>query len=449
MNKEKITASSVSKFIRENPPRSRIWDSELGGFYLLTLADGRGAWRVKYRGVDDKAREITIGQYPSMTPEQARKEAKSSINLADTGNDPLQAKEEKKQAALKLKEQTLRVYLSGAYSAYQNTRKSGQQTINILANHFKDWLDKPMFELKPADVLSWQAQKTTEGLHFATMKRNYGALQGLLNHAVKYQAIAKNPLKGTSLQKPAMTDEELDQSGSERRYLTRDEVNGLFDGLDLYQGKIRQQRQNSRAHVKAHLPDLDNVMFVDHVKPFILLAYYTGFRSGDIFGLRWEHVNFDFGFIRKTIEKTAHHIPEPRTFDLSDAALNVLNAWWLQHNKPKSGFVFPSKSSESGRMTKNAMQKPWANIKKLSGLSLNLNFYSLRHNFASQLVMAGADLLTVSKLMAHTDINTTIKHYGHLQPNMARKWVNEFANMVNNTQSLKTANNNSRLSKVS
>jgi integrase len=47
--------------------------------------------------------------------------------------------------------------------------------------------------------------------------------------------------------------------------------------------------------------------------------------------------------------------------------------------------------------------------------------------------MAGADLLTVSKLMAHTDINTTIKHYGHLQPNMARKWVNEFAKMTNDS----------------
>lgn len=447
MNKEKITASSVNKFIRENPPRSRIWDSELGGFYLLTLADGRGAWRVKYRGVDGKAREATIGQYPAMTPEQARKEAKTTINQADTGIDPLQVREVKKQEALKLKEQTMRAYLAGAYNVYQASRKSGQQTLSILHNHFADWLDKPMTELKPSDVLTWQGKKMAEGLHFATMIRTYGALHGLLNHAVKYQVIAHNPLKGTSLQKPAMTDDELGQSGSERRYLTIDEVKCLFNGLDLYQEKTRQQRRNSRAHGKAHLPNLDTVSFVDHVKPFILLAYYTGFRSGDIFGLRWEHVNFDFGFIRKTIEKTAHHIPEPRTFDLSDAALNVLNLWWLQHNKPKSGFVFPSKSSDSGRMTKNAMQKPWANIKKISGLSQDLDLYSLRHNFASQLVMAGADLLTVSKLMAHTDINTTIKNYGHLQPHMARKWVNEFANMANHTPSLKTANN-SHLSQV-
>lgn len=433
MNKEKITASSVNKFIRENAPRSRLWDSELGGFYLLSLTDGRGAWRVKYRGLDGKPREATIGQYPAMTPEQARKEAKATINQADTGDDPLQIRADKKQAALKLKEQTIRAYLAGAYSVVQASKKSGEQTLSMIQNHFADWLDRPMAELMPVDVLAWQGKKMAEGLHFATMIRIYGALHGLLNHAVKYQTITHNPLKGTTLQKPAMTDDELGQSGGERRYLSIDEVKALFKGLDAYQDKIRNQRRSSRSHGKPYLPDLDAVSFVDHVKPFILLAYYTGFRSGDIFGLRWEHVNFDFGFIRKTIEKTAHHIPEPRTFDLSDAALSVLNLWWLQHDKPKSGFVFPSKSSKSGRMEKGAMQTPWKNIKRFSDLPQDLDLYSLRHNFASQLVMAGADLLTVSKLMAHTDINTTIKHYGHLQPNMARKWVNEFAKMANDS----------------
>ena len=198
MNKEKITASSVNKFIRENAPRNRLWDSELGGFYLLSLTDGRGAWRVKYRGLDGKPREATIGQYPAMTPEQARKEAKATINQADTGDDPLQIRADKKQAALKLKEQTIRAYLAGAYSVVQASKKSGEQTLSMIQNHFADWLDRPMAELMPVDVLAWQGKKMAEGLHFATMIRIYGALHGLLNHAVKYQTITHNPLKGTT-----------------------------------------------------------------------------------------------------------------------------------------------------------------------------------------------------------------------------------------------------------
>ena len=179
MNKEKVTATFAAKFIRESSTRQRLWDIELGGFYLLSLGNGKGSWRVKYRALDGRSREITIGQYPAMTPEQARKEAKIAINQADTGNDPLQAREDKKQEALKLKEQTMRAYLAGAYSVYQASRKSGQQTQSILHNHFADWLDRPMTELKPADVLAWQGKKMAEGLHFATMTRTYGALNGL------------------------------------------------------------------------------------------------------------------------------------------------------------------------------------------------------------------------------------------------------------------------------
>ncbi|HSP31778.1 MAG TPA: tyrosine-type recombinase/integrase, partial [Halomonas sp.] len=54
--------------------------------------------------------------------------------------------------------------------------------------------------------------------------------------------------------------------------------------------------------------------------------------------------------------------------------------------------------------------------------------YSLRHNFASQLVLAGIDLLTVSKLMAHSDIQTTIQFYAHLRPDHTRDAVEAFAN---------------------
>lgn len=78
------------------------------------------------------------------------------------------------------------------------------------------------------------------------------------------------------------------------------------------------------------------------------------------------------------------------------------------------------------------MQKPWARIRQLAGLPNDLVLYSLRHNFASQLIMNGADLLSVSKLMAHSDIQTTIEHYAHLSPNHSRDFVEDFAQQVPN-----------------
>nr|WP_246389890.1 site-specific integrase [Halomonas cerina] len=157
--------------------------------------------------------------------------------------------------------------------------------------------------------------------------------------------------------------------------------------------------------------------------------YYTGFRPGDLFGLRWDHVNLDFRTVRKTIEKTAHHREEPQTFPLSTAAVDVLKTWHRQQGKPSTGLVFPS-GRNGKRMSATAMQKPWAAVRKLADLPDDLQLYTLRHNFASQLVMAGVDLLTVSKLMAHADIQTTIKYYAHLRPDHSRDAVEAFAKAV-------------------
>jgi len=49
-----------------------------------------------------------------------------------------------------------------------------------------------------------------------------------------------------------------------------------------------------------------------------------------------------------------------------------------------------------------------------AGLS-HVTFHALRHTFASHLVMRGADLPSVQRLMGHNDIKTTMR-YAHLAP---------------------------------
>lgn len=49
-----------------------------------------------------------------------------------------------------------------------------------------------------------------------------------------------------------------------------------------------------------------------------------------------------------------------------------------------------------------------------------VTFHTLRHTFASWLVMAGVDLYTVSKLLGHSTIALVEKTYGHLAPDHMR-----------------------------
>ena len=61
------------------------------------------------------------------------------------------------------------------------------------------------------------------------------------------------------------------------------------------------------------------------------------------------------------------------------------------------------------------------NAVKKSGL-INFKFHDLRHTFASQLVMNGADLYVVQKLLGHASTNMTPR-YAHLRPEQLKEVI--------------------------
>ncbi len=424
---ERLTTRALERLTKELPEGDEVWDSDQAGYHVR--AGKRGlSLRVSYYNLSGKRRVLTLGRYGvgHMTAAKARKDAGEVLGIVAQGGDPRAVLEEAKAEEVRQQQQTLGAYLAGPYTVTQGRKKDGKATLQRIHHAFAGWLDTPMGKITHADVERWQGEREAKGEAYSTSKRHLGALKTMLAHAADRKVIPANPLARINLQRPAMSEEEMADQASQRRYLEAEEVKALFAGLEAYQDAKRDQRRSSRTHGKAYLPDLDGVVYVDHVAPWILTMYYTGFRPGDLFGLRWDHVNLDFRTVRKVIEKTAHHHTEPMTFPLSTPAVDVLKAWHRQRGEPKAGLVFPSPRNGK-RMSGTAMQKPWATVRKLAGLPEDLQLYTLRHNFASQLVMAGVDLLTISKLMAHSDIQTTIQHYAHLRPDHSRDAVEVFA----------------------
>lgn len=65
--------------------------------------------------------------------------------------------------------------------------------------------------------------------------------------------------------------------------------------------------------------------------------------------------------------------------------------------------------------------KPFGDIKKSFKTALkhakitDFHFHDLRHTFASQMIMAGVDITTVSRLLGHKSLKITLK-YSHMSP---------------------------------
>jgi len=426
MTSSKLTAGTTSEFNSKAAKGDKFWDDEVKGFHILKIATG-SSFRIFYRNQSGKQRVATLGRYGSITADQARKLAKEVSGKVATGEDVSENKAQARKLEKHLATQTLGAFIEGPYTIYQTRKKSGDATISMLTKHFGVFWAKRMTSISTGDIDRWHLAMESKGLRFVSIERVLGALKTCLNKAVKLETIKEHKLKGYQLDKPSHSEDDLASAAPVRRYLTDSETVLFFKGIDLYQENKRRERRSSRLHGQSHLPNLDDVEFVDHVKPWLLTIYYSGLRPGDIFGLRWEHVDLNFNNITKIVEKTAHHDDTPVSFPMSDALAQMLKSWSKQHDDPTTGYVFTSRRTHT-RMDKTSMQKPWNEIKDYVGIDSSLQIYSLRHNFASQLILNGADLLTVSKLMAHKNIQTTIKHYGHLKPGQAREYLDQFAN---------------------
>jgi site-specific recombinase XerD len=97
-----------------------------------------------------------------------------------------------------------------------------------------------------------------------------------------------------------------------------------------------------------------------------------------------------------------------RLVPLSRRLLEVLRAYWRQY-RPAT-WLFPGVNRPTLPLTGGAVQRLCQRTARRAGLSKRIHPHVLRHSFATHLLEAGVDLLSVQALLGHSHFNTTAKY---------------------------------------
>jgi integrase len=156
----------------------------------------------------------------------------------------------------------------------------------------------------------------------------------------------------------------------------------------------------------------------------ITIGCNTGLRIGaEFLPLQWPSVDL----IRDTVTVEAAYSKngESRTVPLNSRAKAAFHALSQMRRGP---FVFAKPNG-----------KPYGNVEhvfrkacKAAGLAgTGVSLHTLRHTFASNLVMAGVDLVTVQQYGGWADLSL-VQRYAHLSPNHKAKAIERIAESFHN-----------------
>ncbi len=152
------------------------------------------------------------------------------------------------------------------------------------------------------------------------------------------------------------------------------------------------------------------------LKAFLMVAFFTGMRTGELLALMWEDIDFNEKTI--TINKSLNELgnittpknkPSIREVDLLEPVEKILKE--LQASEPESEkFIFISMPKRS-----TMFQRAFRSLLRALNLK-ERKLYTTRHTFASLMLSQGEEAMWVSKTLGHKDLNTTYKTYSHYIP---------------------------------
>jgi integrase len=352
------------------------------GLGLRVTANNARSWILNYTSPAGARRRYTIGEFPNLLLQQARDEAGALRGRIRNGFDPIEGKQEERQAAQKKQEAERRAQTVAVLAEHWFVRHAKLHKRPASQRDDRRMLDRyilPRFgatkvtEVKRGDIEAMMADLSDTPIQ---ANRVHALLTTIMRYAVEHGWAAANPCAGI------------------RRYQEHARVVKVS----------RAQLDRLYVALEAH----PNRQAVNAVK----LLVWTGARKSEVLGAKWDEFDLERGtWIRpaaRTKQKQLSAVP------LNPLALKLLKE--MRKAKPDDKLLFPSPiiGDEARRDVKNL----WTAVRKTIGGDLRV--HDLRHVFATTALEAGVPLITIAPLLGHSSTVMTAR-YAHLSDRMLRE----------------------------
>jgi integrase len=359
--------------------RDTYHDTKTTGLQLRVTPAGEKTFSVYRRLKGRHPVRFTLGKFPTMTIEQARRLAADVNAEIEAGANPAEARRAFKA------EPTLTEF----FQEYADRHGKKKRTWKDDEQRFRDYLQKPLGRYKLTEITRPMIAKALgaaekAGKAVATVRNIRALVSGVLGKAVEWGHIDLNPATGV---KVAGRKVERD------RYLKAHEMTPFFQAVALEPPMTRD---------------------------FILLALLTGARRANLCAMRWQEIDFQAGVWR--IPRTKND--EPQDVTLCPEAVGILEARKASETSP---YVFPGRG-KSGHF--EAPKKAVVRVLARAGIPYGrkvpdgVTLHDLRRTLGSWQARSGASLVIIGKSLNHKSQQAT-KIYARLDLDPVRQSVNQ------------------------
>lgn len=142
-------------------------------------------------------------------------------------------------------------------------------------------------------------------------------------------------------------------------------------------------------------------------------TYACGMRLGEITRFEVSHIDS----ARMVVHIHQGKGAKDRLVPLSPRLLEELRSYWRCYRPTR--WLFPN-AHQTGPLCDGSVQRLFQRARKRAGISKPASMHTLRHSFATHLLEAGVDVLTLQKLLGHRQLSTTAL-YLHLRSDYLRQ----------------------------